>query len=244
MEDLAMNNQFNLRRFGLLLRHEWATTWILITAYTAMMIMAWLVALFVKADDLGTTTIIFWPAVMLFIMPLFVSAHTTDKRAFLPFTVVPASNIEKFCCRMLLFWVLPALVFIVFEPMRHFIQLNEETALLQKEMLLCGNMLTTALVIGISLVALFAGALFNRLKILFAVLMTGVLVILFAHIIEHINLMFTVPFIEYYNVANPVHSHALVLSLAIVMAFFIVFVPVSWVLFKRKSIYGISSRKK
>lgn len=112
-----MNNWFNIKRFWLVLRHEFAEAWpeLAIFAAVFMVIMCWPVVFF--KGDAGQTQVILGVAgygvicigVVLYywILASRVFANIQRPERKIGYLTLPASNAEKFYSRLLLYWILP-----------------------------------------------------------------------------------------------------------------------------------------
>ena len=112
-----MNNWFNIKRFWLVLRHEFAEAWpeLAIFAAVFMVIMCWPVVFF--KGDAGQTQAILGVAgygvicigIILYywILASRVFANIQRPERKIGYLTLPASNAEKFYSRLLLYWILP-----------------------------------------------------------------------------------------------------------------------------------------
>ena len=116
-----MNNWFNIKRFWLVLRHEFGDAWVEIAIFVGILLVFSIgpSAFFrgghdsmVAAAGFGVT-LITGTAIVLYYWVLasrlFANIQKTERR--IGYLTLPASNAEKFYARLLLYWLLPTAIF-------------------------------------------------------------------------------------------------------------------------------------
>ena len=115
-----MNKWFNIKRFWLVLRHEFADTWHEIAIYAAIYIVSSLIPYAFKNNFNGMAAVIGVVIVNIIRICLVVYYWATASRLFaniqqperrIGYLTLPASNAEKFYARLLLYWLLPTAIF-------------------------------------------------------------------------------------------------------------------------------------
>lgn len=107
-----MNNWFNIKRFWLVLRHEFANAWIELAVFVAIALVSHFVikmAPYYTDVKAAVLTVAFESGFLIFYLVLasrvFANMQSTERR--IGFLSLPASNAEKFYARLLLYWFLP-----------------------------------------------------------------------------------------------------------------------------------------
>ena len=195
-----MNNWFNIKRFWLVLRHEFASAWVEIAIFAAMIPLSYIIP-YIKSIRGEALPLLFAVAYILYLWSLSarVFANMRSGTQYISFLTLPASNAEKFYARLLIYWLLPTLLVLL-----------SCAPALTPEAYRSHVVYNTDLVIGMGVVllqsnaAVLFGTLFRKfglpLLILFeVVLVVAVIVISISarDIAENINFAPAVSLIEY-----------------------------------------------
>lgn len=109
-----MNNWFNIKRFWLVLRHEFTSVWIEIAIFAAMFPLSYIIA---QTNSLTgkALPLLFAAAFILYqwALPARVFANMKSGTQCISYLTLPASNAEKFYARLLIYWLLPTLLFLL-----------------------------------------------------------------------------------------------------------------------------------
>lgn len=115
-----MNNWFNIKRFWLVLRHEFAGAWLELAIFAAVYLVVMLIPSVLFKGDTGKMQVVLGVVgygviclgILLFYWVLasrlFVNIQKTERR--IGYLTLPASNAEKFYARLLLYWFLPTAI--------------------------------------------------------------------------------------------------------------------------------------
>lgn len=116
-----MNNWFNIKRFWLVLRHEFAGAWLELAIFAAVYLAVMLIPSVLFKGDAGKMQVVLGVVgygviclgILLFYWVLasrlFVNIQRPERK--IGYLTLPASNAEKFYARLLLYWLLPTAIF-------------------------------------------------------------------------------------------------------------------------------------
>lgn len=108
-----MNNWFNIKRFWLVLRHEFASAWIELAIFAAALLLGY--AMPYVNEKYEFIPLIFAVAFLIYAWALAsrVFANMKSGTQCISYLTMPASNAEKFYARLLIYWLLPTLLFLL-----------------------------------------------------------------------------------------------------------------------------------
>lgn len=236
-----MNSTFCLRRFWQLFKRELALSWIEPTVFVALVLLEYVCRVTFPYQREVTFPLIPLLLLVFVYLPTQICVHTRGKRQFISFETFPASMLEKFVCRLLIYWLLPIAIFIC-STIGYF-DYSEDVSTYMEHVYECWGVLVYAIVIVWSLLSLLSSVLFKRLKVFFSVLVALALFVVGFLTSFIANLMFLVPMLEYLPYWNPIVSHMVVCMLPVVLVPMAIFIPLTYRLFKRQTLTGINFRK-
>lgn len=235
-----MNNWFNIKRFWLVLRHEFAEAWPELAIFAAVYLVVAFVPIVLFKGDAGQEQVILGPAaygvvcigIILYywILASRVFANIQRPERKIGYLTLPASNAEKFYSRLLLYWILP-LAF-GFIPYPH-----TGTAITDAWIFF---FIALLLVVQSSLAVLF-GTIFRKggllVLILAEVVLTVALVAYFStnpQAVKNLDLVFVAQIADYVGVTEPDMGRAAKLAFGIAAVPTVFNIGLARIIFSRK----------
>lgn len=235
-----MNNWFNIKRFWLVLRHEFAEAWPELAIFAAVYLVVAFVPVVLFKGDAGQEQVIFSTAaygvvcigIILYywILASRVFANIQRPERKIGYLTLPASNAEKFYSRLLLYWILP-LAF-GFIPYPH-----TGTAITDAWIFF---FIALLLVVQSSLAVLF-GTIFRKggllVLILAEVVLTVALVAYFStnpQAVKNLDLAFVAQIADYVGVTEPDMGRAAKLAFGIAAVPTVFNIGLARIIFSRK----------
>jgi len=223
-----MNNWFNIKRFWLVLRHEFVSAWIELALFAALILLDYLLP--ESMSIIGFIVSVGLPIFMLVLNSRLLAnmRKNTDRLGFL---VLPASNAEKFYARLILYWIVPVLVYELYV-------LGANTVSIQGDEKL-GRILFASTMLIESLIMVLGGTIFRRLVIILMALVELVLIVAVVYLIDNYmeaaDFMFVIEYVK--DESNNLNTdNCAKLASMFVAAFAVLSVGLARIIFSRKRI--------
>jgi hypothetical protein len=196
-----MNKWFNIKRFWLVLRHEFGDAWVEIAIFVGILLVFSIgpSAFFRGGHDAAGfgASLITGTAVVLYYWVLasrlFANIQKTERR--IGYLTLPASNAEKFYARLLLYWLLPTAIFFFPYP-----NSGMHTDIYVAHIIL------SLLIVEASLAVLF-GTIFRRFGLLVLILVEVVVIEAIAVYVaaneRTLDMAWTMPLIDFWDSMEP-----------------------------------------
>lgn len=236
-----MSSTFCLRRFWQLFKRELALSWVVPTVFVMFVLLVYVYGIifpYQQSEIYPLVLLLAWAFVCLSTQ---FCVHTRNKRQFISFETFPASMLEKFTCRILIYWLLPIIILIC--STFGLFSYSENFSTHEVHVYECLGVLVYAIAIVWSLLSLLSSVLFKRFKVFFSILVALVLFVVGFLTSFIANLMFLVPMLEYLPYWDPIVSHMVVCMLPVVLVPMAIILPLTYILFKRQTLTGIDFSK-
>ncbi|MBR5644664.1 MAG: hypothetical protein IKW77_10810 [Salinivirgaceae bacterium] len=233
-----MNNWFNIKRFWLVLRHEFANAWIELAIFTGIFSAITYIPAFVFRGEVGKMQVILGMVgygvvccgILLFYWTLasrvFANIQRPERR--IGYLTLPASNAEKFYARLLLYWLLPTAIGFMPSPRGDTI----DSAV--------GCIIVALLITESSLAVLF-GTIFRKGGLLILLLIETVIVIsvviytnAYPWVINNLDFSIVARVMEYVGVDRPDMGRALKVAAMVAVPPTVFNIALARIIFSRK----------
>jgi len=229
-----MSNWFNIRRFGLVLRHEFVNAWIELSVFTAITILTYLLQSpeICRTEIVSVLILMGWVIYMLVLNSrLFVNMQKPTK--CLSFLTLPASNAEKFYARFVLYWVYPTLLLGVLPT----IFVSDICWHVSNESANVALIVLSTIILIESVILILSGTIFRRFGFIITVLIELVLILVVVNYviknINDINMMPIAYMIDYVGIDSPI-DNLRKLSVGIFVVFAVFNIGLARMVFSRK----------
>lgn len=239
-----MNKWFNIKRFWLVLRHEFANAWIELAVFVTISLV-FLFAPYKKINSGIVESLVIMAAFgymvyyLAFSARQFANMQSTERR--IGFLTLPASNVEKFYSRLLLYWLLPTLFFILPVVLLPFApQTKVYIGYLEPPVLIFFFAIWAVLIIESSLAVLF-GTIFRKGGLLILLLVETVIVIgiviytrAYPWVINNLDFSIVARVMEYVGVDRPDMGRALKVAAMVAVPPTVFNIALARIIFSRK----------